>query len=204
MAVCSAHSLAVTAVLAIGMGFVSPVAADQSTRCVERHALYIPIETVSGPLGLRGESRAQYLDRVYGNGRWREGSNGVAVITRVGDSLEVAVRERDGMVPARVDVVAEARLAYRNESGVLSSVSGHREVGRYAVPSDARGDLFVPLKVLRESGALLIVVSANLVPSGARMVLVESWEYAPHDCETRVLVPDRATAIRLNRAGRAQ
>jgi len=201
-AICSARSLAVAAILAVGL--VSAVAADQSAGCVERHSLYIPIQTVSEPLGLRGESRAQYLDRVYGNGQWREGSNGVAAITRVGESLEVTVRERNGVAPARVDVVAEARLAYRNERGVIGNVSGHREVGRYAVPSDARGDLSVPLKVLRESGALLIVVSANLIPSGARMVLVEPWKYEPHDCETRVLVPDRATAIRLNRGLRAQ
>jgi hypothetical protein len=191
-------------ILALWVGCLPRTILAQPSGCPERQTLYVPIETVAGPLGLRGETRAQYLNRVYGKGVWREGSGGVAVVVvaRAGDSVRVKLREQEGVAPERVDVIAEARLDYLATQGALRSVTGHREIGRYALANDALGDLSVPLSVLRESGALLIVVSARLASPPGPVVLVEVWPHAIQACESRILVPDRFTAIRLNRNAR--
>jgi hypothetical protein len=186
-------------VSALWVGCLPRTVLAQPSGCPERHTLYVPVETVSGPLGLRGETRAQYLNRVYGKGVWREGSGGVAVVARDGDSVRVKLREQEGVAPERVDVIAEARLEYLATQGALRSVTGHREIGRYALATDALGNLSVPLSVLRESGALLIVVSARFASPSGPVVLVEVWPHAIQACERRILVPDRFTAIRLNR-----
>lgn len=184
------------AVFALWLGFVAPAAAGESKACRTPHVLHVPVETVAGPLGLRGETRAQYLDRVYGKGKWREGSAGIATVERAGAGVNVTLREPEGVTLEYVDVVAEARLESLTKQGSPGVVTGHREIGRYALAAGARGDLSVPLSVLRESGALLVVVSARSASSP--VVLVEALPYVPPECERRVLVPDRFTAIRLN------
>lgn len=182
-------------------GFVLPssaVSAD-SQACTGMRAVYLPIETVSGPLGIRGETRSQYLDRIYGKGVWREGSAGLAVAARVGDSVHVALRGQEGVALVRVDVVAEAQLEYLTKAGVLRNIAGHREIGRYELAGDVRGDLSIPLSVLRESGAMLVIVLATRALPAGQEVLVEAWPHTTPGCERHVLVPDRFTAIRLNR-----
>lgn len=194
----------VAAVFALWVGLLAPAAAAEPPTCVTPQTLYIPIETVAGPLGFRGETRAQYLDRVYGKGVWREGSAGLAAIARVDNSVNVTLREQEGVMLERVDVVAEARLEFLAKPGALGVVTGHREIGRYALAAGAHGDLSVPLSVLRESGALLVIVSARRPSPPAAVVLVEAWAYVSPGCERRVLVADRLSAIRLNRQAGAK
>lgn len=172
-----------------------------SLDCTETRSpyVYVPIETVSGPLGIRGESRALYLDRVYGKGRWREGSDGLASLTASEEALRVALQFRGNVTLEQVDVVAEARLDYLTEQGTSRTVLGHREIGHYRIATDASGKLSIPLDVMRESGAILVILSAKHVGTAERQALVEAWDHVVPRCERSVLVPDRSTAIRLNR-----
>jgi len=178
---------------------LASAALAQALDCTETRSLYVPIETVRGPLGIRGETRTQYLDRVYGKGRWREGSDGLAIITEGEEVLRVELQLRGNVTLERVDVVAEARLDYLTEQGASRRVLGHREIGRYRIATDVSGNLSIPLGVMRESGAVLVILSATHVGTDERQALVEAWAHVVPRCERSVLVPDRFTAIRLNR-----
>lgn len=182
-----------------GAMLVATVSVAQSPTCAEPRTLYVPIETVSTPLGIRGETRAQFLDRVYGKGKWTEGgAAGLAVVVREAEHLRVTLQEQQGVAPEWVDIVAEAQLEYLPNQGLMRKVTGHRQIGRYQLDRDARGDLTIPLSVMRESGAVLIITLAKRASPNGQVALVEAWQAPPEGCERRVLVPDRDTAIRLN------
>lgn len=197
----------ITMVLAVslasgGLRAESPAAAPE---CVAPSTVHIPVETVAAPLGVRGETRAQYLDRRYGAGRWRTAAEGLVVPGPGPESLRLQLPATAGLRFERIDIVAEAQLDYLDAQGRPSLRTGHREIGSYSLPPDAASTLTVPLEVMRESGALLAIVTLQRAPDlAAAEVQVAAVPVTRDGCERRVYVPDRASAIRLNRraAGR--
>ena len=163
--------------------------------CAPIAKVYIPLATAVEPFGLRTETRAQFLDRVYGRGRWREGD---------GARRPRAVTETDGAAlridfPAQtrgqVDLVVEAQIE-EMENNNLRPLTGHRALATYTLGDATQAHLRVPRTAFRESGALLIVVTAQ---DASDTWDVYAWPIASGACEQRIYVRDRATAIRLMR-----
>lgn len=174
---------------------------DAARPCATPSTVYIPTEVVTAPLGVRGETRAEYLARRYG--AWRPaGEELPALASPAGDahSLPVHLPARPGVRYERIDIVAEARLDYLDADGRHGERYGHREIGSYALAADANSALEVPLDVMRENGALLVIVTLRRVTDfAAAEVQVAAVPVIRNGCERRVYVPDRASAIRLNR-----
>ena len=172
--------------------------------CAQTTVLYIPVETVSERLRLRGETRAQYLNRTYGAGRWQPDTDGVVAVEPApapnhGD-LQVGFHPKEGESIERVDVIIEARLNYIDDSGRETLIYGHRELASYAIVSGATAHIDVPGKVFQEPGALLLVVVLNRRDTpGEFAVLVHGHLVSTEPCERHVYAADRFTAIRLNR-----
>jgi hypothetical protein len=185
----------------LAIGSARAAEPDAAPSCVTPSTVYIPIEVVTAPLGVRGETRAEYLARRYG--AWRPAGEELPILeTPAGDarSLPVRLPAQAGVRFERIDIVAEARLDYRDADGRRGERYGHREIGSYPLPADANGSLDVPLDVMRESGALLVIVTLRRAPDFAvPEVQVAAVPVTRDGCERRVYVPDRASAIRLNR-----
>jgi hypothetical protein len=176
---------------------------ETAPACDAPPTVHIPIEAVAAPLGVRGESRAQYLDRRYGAGRWQAATEGLITLTPGAESLRLQLPPPAGLRVERIDIVAEAQLDYLDARGGHALRTGHREIGSYPLPPDAASALTVPLAVMRESGALLAIVTVRRAPdfAVAEQRVAEAPVRLP-GCERRIYVPDRTTAIRLNRPSR--
>jgi hypothetical protein len=196
----------------MGLGLIAAITATKAAEplpaCPAERLLYVPIETVSEPLGLRGETRAQYLDRRYGAGKWQLDENG-AVVTIASPApgaeapFEVRIVEPPGMALERAEVIVEARLLFRDHDGRLSEIHGHREAGSFRLESGADAALRVPRALFKEPGALLVAVSLAGGGDGGSPpvhVAVVPVGEAASSCQCCVYVPDRFTAIRLNRS----
>lgn len=182
-------------------GFVKAASAP----CMDTTVLYMPVETITEQLQLRGETRAQYLDRQYGAGRWQPDSNGVVAVTPASNQndadLQIGFHPKEGDFIERVDVTVESRLNYIDDSGRETLIYGHRELASYAIVSGTTAHLDVPGKVFQEPGALLVaVVLAGRGAPGEPAVLVHGQLVSVGSCERHVYTADRFTAIRLNRS----
>ncbi len=190
--------IAVVPLLAIGVALAQ--APDAAPLCDSPSTVYIPIEVVAAPLGLRGETRAQYLDRRYGAGAWQAAAEGLVALGPEPEALRLRLPAQAGVRFERIDIVAEVQLDYLDAQGRHSTRYGHREIGGYALAPDAASELSVPLDVMRESGALLAIVTLRRAPDFAVPERhVSATPVARATCERRTYVPDRASAIRLNR-----
>lgn len=190
--------IAVVPSLAINVALAQ--APDAAPLCDSPSTVHIPIEVVTAPLGLRGESRAQYLDRRYGAGAWQTAADGLVTLSPGPESLSLRLPAQAAIRFERIDIVAEAQLDYLDAQGRHSTRYGHREIGGYALAPDAGSELTVPRDVMRESGALLVVVTLRRAPDFAVHELhVSAAPFTRAACERRIYVPDRASAIRLNR-----
>jgi hypothetical protein len=191
--------IAVVPSLAIGVALAQPQ--DAAPSCDSPSTVHIPIEVVTAPLGLRGETRAQYLDRRYGAGAWQAAAGGLVALSAGPESLQLRFPAQAAIRFERIDIVAEAQLDYLDAHGRRSMRTGHREIGSYPLaPDAASGNLTVPLDVMRESGALLVIVTLRRAPDfAAPEPHVSAAPVTRSGCERRIYVPDRASAIRLNR-----
>jgi hypothetical protein len=190
--------IAVVPSLAIGVALAQPP--DAAPLCDSPSTVHIPIEVVTAPLGLRGETRAQYLDRRYGAGAWQAAADGLVALSPEPEALRLRLPVSAAMRFERIDIVAEAQLDYLDAQGRHSMRYGHREIGSYPLAPDASSELSVQLDVMRESGALLVVVALRRAPDFAVPELhVSATPVTRAACERRIYVPDRASAIRLNR-----
>ena len=191
--------IAVVPSLAIGVALAQPP--DAVPACDSPSTLHIPIEVVTTPLGLRGETRAQYLDRRYGAGAWQAAAEGLVVPSLGPESLSLQLPAQAAIRFERIDIVAETQLDYLDARGRRSMRTGHREIGSYPLAPDAAGGkLTVPFDVMRESGALLAIVTLRRAPDFAVPErYVSAAPVMRAGCERRIYVADRASAIRLNR-----
>ena len=185
--------------LAIGVALAQ--APDAAPLCDSPSTVHIPVEVVTAPLGLRGETRAQYLDRRYGAGAWQAAAEGLVVPSLGPESLSLQLPAQAAIRFERIDIVAETQLDYLDARGRRSMRTGHREIGSYPLAPDAAGGkLTVPFDVMRESGALLAIVTLRRAPDfAAPETHVSAAPVMRAGCERRIYVPDRASAIRLNR-----
>ncbi len=187
-------------------------AAGAEPPCAQERLLYVPVEAVAEPLGLRGETRAQHLDRRFGAGKWKRDEAGAVVRIAPPSAapaapFEVQISEPPGMTLVRAQVIAEARLSYRDGSGTLSEIYGYREVGDLLLTPGANTVIRVPRTVFREQGALLVAVTlaggggedGGAPPPPPVHVAAAPVREAASSCVCCVYVPDRFTAIRLNR-----
>lgn len=179
-------------------------AAGADQPCPEVRTLYIAVETAAEPLGLRGETRRQYLDRRYGAGKWRPDEDGLVRFTPPG-SADVPIRvsvaaPQEGAALARADVIVEARLDFIDEAEHQTVIYGHRETASYPLTPGTDAEISVPWSLFKEPGALLVAVAltGGGEPLGPR-VIVQALPVEPASCERRVYAKDRFTAIRLNR-----
>lgn len=176
-------------------------AAAPAVPCETPVSVYIPIEAVTALLGLRGETRGQYLDRRYGT--WRAAEPGLLELAAppAGAALlPVRVPRRPALRVERLDIVVEARLELIDAGGRSTWGYGHREIGGFALEPDTGAELSVPLAALREHGAVLVIATVRRAPGfDASEVQVAAVDVERPGCERRRYVPDRATAIRLNR-----
>lgn len=170
--------------------------------CAPGDVLYIAVDPVREPLGLREESRAQYLQRVYGEGVTSDN----AVIQFVPppsdseDVVHVQVTAPAETALERADFIVESRIDFIDGAGQRTERFGHREIGRYALQSDGRNEISVPRTVLREPGALLVVVTMRTKSEDRRKTVADAYPVDLPACPHRVYTQDRFTAIRLNRA----
>ncbi len=187
-------------VLMLATGVLRAEAPDTAPACDAPTTVHIPIEVVTAPLGLRGETRAQYLDRRYGAGAWQAAAEDLIALSPEPEALRLRLPALAGVRFEGIDIVAEAQLDYLDAHGRRSMRTGHREIGSYPLALDASSELTVPRDVMRESGALLVIVTLRRAPDFAvpeRHVSLTPVTRA--GCERRIYVPDRASAIRLNR-----
>jgi len=165
--------------------------------CTNRKPLYVPVETARGALGLRGESRSQYLERRFG--AWhKDRDNRIRIeVPTHGAPLTVhvaAIPESD----VGVELIVESRVPYIGSNDHQVLVTGHRSIGQYDVTANEAAVLSVPRDVFREPGALLVIVATQGM-RGARRFTVRSQDVGRIDCAPRVYAEDRFTAIRLNK-----
>ena len=165
--------------------------------CAAIARIYIPLATAVEPFGLRAETRVQFLDRVYGRGRWREGDDARRPRTASeGDGAALRI-DFPRQTRGEVDLVVETQIE-EWEKDNLRPLIGHRALATYMLDDTLQAHLRVPRTAFRESGALLIVV-ATQETSDAQAWDVYAWPIASAACEQRIYVRDRATAIRLTR-----
>lgn len=179
---------------------VGPAMAD--ARCADNGPLYVPLETVRERLDLRGETRAGYLDRRYGAGRWRiGGDDGPIRIAPPQDDGPLTLRASAQADIERIDLIVEARLDVLTRHDRRIQAYGHRDLASYALASDAQSTIEVPTSVFQEPGALVIVLH-HRSPVEGRALAVFEWSQDQRRCEARIYTEDRFTAIRLNRRSR--
>lgn len=184
--------------LTIGVVLAEPP--EAAPACDAPSTVHIPIEAVTAPLGVCGETRAQYLDRRYGAGAWQAAADGLIALSPEPEALRLRLPAQADIRFERIDIVAEAQLDYLDARGRHSTRTGHREIGGYALAPDAGSELAVPLAVMRESGELLVIVTLRRAPDFAAPERhVSATPVTRAGCERRIYVPDRASAIRLNR-----
>lgn len=190
----------IAAVPSLTIGVVLAEPPDAAPACDAPSTVHIPVEAVTVPLGLRGETRAQYLDRRYGTGAWQAAAEGLVALSSEPGSLRLRLPAQAGVRFERIDIVAEAQLDYLDAQRRHSMRTGHREIGSYPLAPDAGSELTVPRDVMRESGALLVIVTVRRAPDFAVPEQhVSATPVTRAGCERRIYVPDRASAIRLNR-----
>lgn len=186
-----------------GIGCVLLTLPAAAQPCAAPRPVHIPIEVVKEPLGMRGETRAEYLNRRYGAGAWQVAAAALMTLAAADDrpeSLRLRLPARAGVRFERVDIVAESQLDYLDVQGRPSRRYGHRDIGSYPLAPDASSELAVPVSVMRESGAVLAIVTLRRAPEFAVVeVYVSAVVVNRQGCERRIYVPDRASAIRLNR-----
>ncbi|HEX9626185.1 MAG TPA: hypothetical protein VGA00_04545 [Acidiferrobacterales bacterium] len=183
--------------LAVGAGLVAaPAGADAA--CPDRAPQYLALEAVRERLDLRGESRAQYLDRRYGAGRWRSGDARRVLIEPPGDDGRLTLRVAPGAGVERADLIVEARLEVITAQDRRTRVYGHRDLAGYPLAGDAQATINVPLSVFQAPGALVIALHVGAEAPAAAIEVVE-WRHDARACEAPFYTEDRATAIRLNR-----
>lgn len=183
--------------LAVTVLALQATASVADDHCSSIAKAYIPLATAVEPFGLRAETRAQFLDRAYGRGRWREGDDAQGPRTTT-DAYGAGLRvEFPAQTRGQVDLLVETQIE-ELDKGALRTLFGHRALATYTLDADARAHLRVPRAAFRESGALLIVVAAPAA-NDARVWHVYAWPIASGACEQRIYVRDRATAIRLTR-----
>jgi len=173
-----------------------------ATACAPDDALYIAIDAVRESLGVKGESRKRYLDRVYG--RWQEDTQEIirsdVSFGKDGEAVRIVPVALADAVLERVDIVVESRLDYLDKGDRRTEVYGHREIGRYQLATGATNEIAVPKSVFREPGALLVAVTVRYPGGGGEHdVIVQVLPMQLSFCPRRVYVYDRFTAIRMNR-----
>lgn len=183
-----------------------PIAAVAAESCAPDDVLYISIETVREPLGIQGEDRKQYLDRVYG--QWQEDSQEIVRLADATgadtDPLRITLALPATLAAERADVVVESRLDYLDQANARQEIYGYREVARYPLAVDAASaEIAVPRSVFREPSSLLVAVTARARDGSAtRAVVVHPLAVTTNFCPRRVYTRDRFTAIRLNNRAR--
>jgi hypothetical protein len=169
--------------------------------CSETNTVYLPVETGRDVLGLHGRTRAQYLDRRYGTGRWQAGDHDLVRLA-ASDAhdapLRVTIAADEKRAVESADLIVEARVAYLDAANQRVTVYGHRELATYRLTASADNELSVPLSVFKEPGALLVAV--HVVSAGTTVVQVQELPVEPDSCERHVYVEDRFMAIRLNQS----
>jgi hypothetical protein len=173
--------------------------AADSAGCARTTTVYLPIETAVEPLGYRGLTRSEYLDRRYNAGRWTTGAGQFvrAQPPEAEAALTIAIEGRTGRGVESVDLIAEAQLAYLDAAGRPGTVHAHRPIASYSLNSEGENRISVPPAAFKEPGALLVVVT--ILAGGTRERQVVAIPVAMPECERRVYVEDRFMAIRLNR-----
>jgi hypothetical protein len=166
--------------------------------CSDTNTVYLPVETGRVVLGLRGRTRAQYLDHRYGAGHWQVGDHDFIRLAAPDAPLRVTIAVDEKLTVESVDLIVEARVDYLDASSRRSAIYGHRELASYRLTASSDNELSVPISVFKEPGALLVAV--HVVSAGATMVQVRELPVGPNSCERHVYVEDRFTAIRLNQS----
>lgn len=196
---CITRVRAIPLVALIGLAALSVRADD----CAPGKPLYVPAETARTALGLKGETRADYLDRRYGTGAWHDDrENAIRIESPVHGAplaVHIAPIAKAGI---RIDLMVESRVEYIGTDNRTTTVLGHRPIGSYDIAANEVATLTVPRDVFRESGALIVAMAMPGM-RGARQYAVRSEAVRVADCGRRIYVEDRFSAIRLNRqAGR--
>ena len=164
--------------------------------CPAGAPIYMALEPVKELVGFNGETRAQYLDRLYPG--WQDDKEQIVrgVAPTGEEAIRIALANPAGLVLERADIVVESAFDYVDRDGRTRQQAGHREIARYPLAADAASEIAVPKSVFRESGSLLVVVT--LLRADARGIMVGVLPVELNLCPRRVYTHDRFTAIRLN------
>ena len=168
--------------------------------CPGDEVLYMALEPVAELLGVRGESRQQFLDRVYPG--WQDDQNTLIRPADVAEdaSLRILLAASAGLVLERADLIVESRIDYVDRDNRRGERFGHRELARYPLPADAGGEIVVPRSAFREPGALIVALTIRRTDvAAAQAVFVRALPVDIVACPRRIYTHDRFTAIRLNR-----
>ncbi|MDH5631934.1 MAG: hypothetical protein OEZ10_02970 [Gammaproteobacteria bacterium] len=175
---------------------------------MKQDTLHIPINTLSqtlGPnLGEADPGRQAYMDRVYGSGSWRlsdgaglavtglvlsESSTQPAVVTISTDKPETRFTE--------AHIILETRIDYSADGRNVEPRFRYKLLGKYELAPDSISEIMIPAAVFKSQGALMVVVKqADAATSPMAMA---AFDVSYSRCTRQLYVPDRQTAIRLNR-----
>lgn len=168
--------------------------------CTAGTPIYMALEPVKALVGFNGETRTQYLDRLYPG--WQDDTQQIVRgVAPIGDeAMRIALVAPTGLVLERADVVVESAFDYVDRDGRVRQQVGHREIARYPLAADAASEIAVPKSAFRESGSLLVVLTLRRADvAGARGIAVGALPVELNHCPRRVYTHDRFAAIRLNR-----
>lgn len=196
----SASSIARAALMLAALGAAAPAVADS---CAADDVLYMALEPMQELLGVRGETRAQFLDRNHPG--WQEGAAELVsvVAAPVDQALRFWLTAPSGLTIERVDLVVESQLDFVDRDNRRTQRFGHREIARYVLDADATSEIAVPREAFREPGALLVIARVRRTDvAGAQGVLLRALPVPLASCPRRIYTHDRFSAIRLNRGGK--
>jgi hypothetical protein len=176
-------------------------AAVAEEKCAPTDILYMALEPMQELLGMRGETRQQFLDRSYPG--WQAASAEIVSASAEEAGIRVALKPPAPLALARAELIAEARVEFVEAGDRRAERVGHREIARYPLEADVSAEIVVPRSVFREPGALLVVLHLRRTDvAGAQGVMVHAVPVEATSCPRRVYTHDRFSAIRLNRAGK--
>lgn len=162
-----------------------------ATPCAPGAPVYIPLEPVRERYGIQGETREQFLDRIYPSAGWQLLDGGVTVSADDDGGLQVYLPLGGEPRAQRIRLFVEVRLDYLDAAERSSVIFGHREFAQYRVEPQASATIQVPYAMFPEAGSLLVVSEFSDRPAQVRIQPVGA-----RHCERRVYVADRFTVIR--------
>jgi hypothetical protein len=177
------------------------LSANAAPVCAPGEVLYMALQPMQELLGYRGETRQQFLDRLYPG--WQEDKEQrVRTAPATGEAaLRVVLAAPPEVVIERADIIVEASFEYVDRDERRRELVGHRVIARYPLEAgDARAEIAVPKSVVREPGALLVAITTRPADgAAARSISIAAVPLDLSRCPRHIYTHDRFTAVRLNR-----